>query len=149
MLLNGVGGFSMSAVVRDFMNKQLVYLREGDPAELALRPILDFHITAVPVVDEDHRPVGVVSLRDLADPERRGHRISGPVETISSDATIPLAALKFCDAEVHHLVVVDDAGRAVGMLSALDVIRAFLGVVAKHPKAIENFDQIGPIQPGS
>ena len=140
----------MSAVVRDFMNTQLVYLREGDSAELALHPILKFHITAVPVVDEEHRPVGVISLRDLADPECRGHRVSSPVETISSDATITLAAIKFCDAEVHHLVVVDDAGRAVGMLSTLDVIRALLGVVAKHPKAIENFDQVGPIQqPGS
>jgi CBS-domain-containing membrane protein len=148
MLLDLVGGFTMSAVVRDFMNTQPVYLREGDPAEFALHPILNFHMTAVPVLDHEQRPVGVVSLRDLADPERRGHRMSSPAETISSEATISLAAVKFCDAEEQHLVVVDDAGRAVGMLSALDVIRAFLGV-AKHPKAIEKLDEVGPNQPGS
>ncbi|WP_394842364.1 CBS domain-containing protein [Pendulispora brunnea] len=134
----------MSATVRDFMNPKLVYLREGDPAELALHPILNFGITAVPVVDEDYRPVGIVSLRDLADPQRRGHRVSQPVETISADAPISLAAVALSDADVHHLVVVDDKKRAVGMISTLDVIRAMLGIRAKHPRSITMFDGSEP-----
>lgn len=133
----------MAALVRDFMNSKLVYLREDDPAELALHPILDFGITAVPVVDEEKRPVGVVSLRDLADPKRRGSRVSKTVETIVADATIARAATAMCDAEVHHLVVVDEKGHAVGMISALDVVRAFLGIVPKHPRAIDKFDEQG------
>ena len=58
----------MSVTVRDCMNPKLVYVREGDRADLALQPILDFGITVVPVLDEDHRPVGTVSLRDLVNP---------------------------------------------------------------------------------
>ncbi len=133
----------MAATVRDFMNPKLVYLREGDRAALALQPILDFGITAVPVVDEDHRPVGVVSLRDLVDPKRQSARVSTPVEKIGIDAPIALAARAMTDADVHHLVVVDADGRAAGMLSALDIVRALLGVAAKHPRSIETFD--GPI----
>lgn len=133
----------MTAKVRDFMNPKLVYLREGDRAELALQPILDFGITAVPVLNEDHMPVGVVSLRDLVNPARRGDRITERVESIGVDATVADAARALTDADVHHLVVVDHNGRAAGMLSALDLVRALTGVVAKHPRAIEMFD--GPI----
>jgi CBS-domain-containing membrane protein len=133
----------MTATVRDFMSPKLVYLREGDRAELALKPILDFGITAVPILDEDHRAVGVVSLRDLVDPKRRGARVTEHVESVAIDAPMIEAARLLTDADVHHLVVIGHDGRAVGMLSSLDVVRALLGVAAKHPKAIEAFD--GPV----
>ncbi len=133
----------MTAKVRDFMNPKLVYLREGDRAELALKPILDFGITAVPVLNEDHEPVGVVSLRDLVNPARRGARITEHVESIGVDDTVANAARALTDADVHHLVVVDHNGRAAGMLSALDIVRALTGVTAKHPRAIDNFE--GPL----
>jgi CBS domain-containing protein len=127
----------MNKTVRDFMNPELVYLSEGQREEFALGPILELGITAVPVLDEDHRPVGVVSLRDLVDGHRRGARTTATVETIAIDATIDAAALALTDADVHHLVVVDGSGRAAGMLSAVDIVRAFLGIAPKHPKAIE------------
>jgi len=41
------------------------------------------------------------------------------------------------DANIHHLVVVDDKGHAVGMLSALDIIRASIGAKPKHPSQLE------------
>jgi CBS domain-containing protein len=121
------------------MNPKLVYLSEGNRAEIAVRPILDFGITAVPVLDDDHRPVGIASLRDLVDPKREGARVTERVETIGADMSIPAAAREMIEAGVHHIVVVDEDGRAAGMLSALDVIRALLEVDAKHPKAIEKF----------
>jgi CBS-domain-containing membrane protein len=127
----------MHHIVRDFMSSKLVYLLEGDHVELALQPILDFGITAVPILDEDHRPVGVVSLRDLANSKRRGERVSAPVEKIGIHEPIAIAALRLTDADVHHLVVVDVDGRAAGMISALDVVRALIGVAPKHPRAIE------------
>ena len=50
---------------RDIMNAKLLYIGQGDRLSLARRHILQFGVTAVPVLDETHRPVGVVSLRDL------------------------------------------------------------------------------------
>lgn len=124
------------STVRDYMNRELVYLSAADRPELALGAILDFGLTAVPVLDEeDHRPVGVVSLRDLADPRRAEDRVSKPARTIAMDTPIDTAARALAEAGVHHLVVVDGEGTAVGMLSAADVLRALLSLPPRHPEA--------------
>jgi CBS-domain-containing membrane protein len=128
---------AMTATVRDFMNRKLVYLPEGARPEAARRHILDFGITAVPVVDREHRPVGVVSLRDLADTRVREAQVSEPVHTIGVDERLGAAGRALAEADVHHLVVVDAEGRAVGMLSALDVIRGLLGMAPHHPSTID------------
>ena len=129
----------MNATVRDFMNTEIVYLREGARPDIALRPILDFGITAVPVLDDESRPVGVVSLRDLVAPDETKPRVTEAVVSIRSDAPMSLAARVLVEAGTHHLVVVDEQGRACGMLSALDVVRALTGMPARHPAAIERF----------
>src|SRR5262245_31322457 len=61
------GPCSMNAdgTVANIMNPKLLYIREGDRLALARAQILKFGVTAVPVLDEAHRPVGLVSLRDL------------------------------------------------------------------------------------
>jgi CBS-domain-containing membrane protein len=129
----------MGPTVRECMNTQLVYLRAGDRPRLALQPILEFGITAVPVLDDDERPVGVVSLRDLVDPRRRDALVTEAVATVGADEPIAAGARKLAEAGVHHLVVVDADGRAAGMLSALDVVRALVGMKAPHPPAIDSF----------
>ena len=130
----------MNPRVSDFMNPKLVYLREGDRAEVALKPMLDFGISAVPVLDEGHRPVGVVSLRDLASQPKGAARPTDQVLTIAADATLASAARELAHANVHHLIVIDAEGRAVGMISALDVIRGLIGLDSKHPEPIESFE---------
>ena len=122
------------------MNPKLVYLREGDRAAVALQPILDLGISAVPVVDDDHKPVGIVSLRDLVDPKRQASRMTELVVKIDLDASVVSAARALAEANVHHLVVVDAEGRAAGMISALDIVRALIGLEAKHPNPIESFE---------
>jgi CBS domain-containing protein len=129
----------MNPTVRDFMNTHLVYLREDSRPEIALLPILDFGITAVPVLDAAERPVGMVSLRDLVDPRKREPHVSKPVVTVAIDEPISSAAKRLAEAGVHHVVVLDSEGRAAGMLSAVDIIRALIGLEAKHPKEIDAF----------
>jgi CBS-domain-containing membrane protein len=121
------------------MSPKLVYLEEGVRARTALKFILDFGITAVPVVDALHQPIGVVSLRDLVDPQKADDPVSKPARTINVDESIESAGRALASANVHHLVVVDEKGRAVGMISTIDVIRGLLGIDAAHPKAIERF----------
>lgn len=124
--------------VADIMNPKVLYIREGDRLTLARRKILEFGVTAVPILDDTHRPVGVVSLRDLdKDPERPS--TSGTVVSVRGDASVEDAAKKLADENVHHLVVIDELGVAIGMVSSLDVVRAFVGMPASHPSTFDRY----------
>ena len=124
--------------VGDIMNSKLLYIRDGDRLSLARRQIVEFGVTAVPVLDETHRPVGIVSLRDI---EHDGEVVSskGPVCSVLASDPIEVAARKLAETDFHHLVVIDDKGVAVGMVSATDFVRALLDMPARHPKSFEKF----------
>jgi len=122
--------------VRDIMNAKLLYISQGERLSLARRHILKFGVTAVPVLDETHRPVGVVSLRDL----QRGDdelQLAGTVATVKDTDSVEDGAKKLAATDYHHLVVVDAKGVAVGMVSSVDFMRALLGLEPRHPKAFE------------
>ena len=123
--------------VADIMNPKLLYIREGDRLTMARSKIIEFGVTAIPILDEDHQPVGVVSLRDL---DSVGHvEPSSPVQVVKSSATLEEGARRLVDSGMHHLVVVDDDGLAVGMVSAVDFVRAFIGEATTHPAAFAAF----------
>ena len=88
---------------------------------------------SVVVVDADGRPVGVLTARDAArclamDAAAGGlplaQVMSQPVLGISTRATLNEAADRLLALKVRHLVVLDDAGALVGMLSGHDLARA-------------------------
>ena len=137
--------------VDQIMSQNLLYLREGERTELALPHIVAFGVTAVPVLDAAHRPVGVVSLHDVVadrlvapsprardDREERVAPRALPL-TVRADARVEDAARLLAERGGHQLVVVDAAGRAVGMVSALDLLRALVGVAPSHPAELERF----------
>lgn len=109
-------------------------------------------ISAVPVIDEEGRPVGVISEGDLLPKEAEFaalHRgawvdarhpvrdlrrveavgaadlMSSPVVTITPDASVALAARRMRDARVKRLIVVGPDGRAMGLISRADIIAVF------------------------
>lgn len=51
--------------VRDLMSDAVVRVQRGTPFKEIAHLLLEYDITAVPVVDEENRPVGVVSEADL------------------------------------------------------------------------------------
>lgn len=50
--------------------------------------------------------------------------MTSPVETISQQSNLVVAARKLVDRRYHHLPVVDESGTAIGMLSTKDFVRA-------------------------
>ena len=58
-----------------------------------------------------------------------------PVEAGVGEAARRLARTRY-----HRLIVVDGGGRAVGMVSALDVIRGLLGLPTPHPASFPHLD---------
>ncbi len=125
------------ATVKDIMNPKLLYIRDGDRVALARRHILEFGITAVPILDETHRPVGIVSLRDLAGDDGDTFEPKGTVMCALENDPIEVAAKKLAESPYHHLVVVDDKGVAVGMVSAVDFLRSLLNLPPRHPEKFE------------
>jgi CBS-domain-containing membrane protein len=120
----------------------------------------DRGIGAVPVVDADGVPLGILSamdvLRGIEDgtnavdarpgrgrvhPRRRMIAISGlsardamtpVVQALTTGATMARAALLMACERVHHVLVLDDRGALVGLVSSLDVARWSATLARRH-----------------
>jgi len=94
-------------------------------------------ITGLPVVDLAGRLVGVISQTDLlylAVPSiqalirqhtsgiRVGEIMSSPPVTVDAMATLRDAARRMQEERLHRLVAVDEHGRPIGVLSAMDFV---------------------------
>lgn len=65
-----------------------------------------------------------------------------PADCVSIGSTIEAAAERMARGDRHHLVVVDSAGAAVGMLSTLDLLRALVDAPARHPAPFPHRDPL-------
>jgi CBS domain-containing protein len=130
--------------VADIMTDQLVVLDMRMSLETASRILAERHISGAPVVSSTGRPIGVVTTRDLADP--RHHVPEATVETAMTKviyAVRPsdpaMAAVRLMVAEdIHRVVVVDDeSGQLVGIVTAMDVLRAIVRGEPEEGVALE------------
>jgi CBS domain-containing protein len=134
----------MALRVSEIMNAELFSVGSEDQLDMALRAVLLLGITGVPVLDEDGKPLGLVSLRDLvADRPGStvGERMTQPPATVPAEAPIGAAARILAGTRYHRLIVVDEDGRAVGMVSSVDIIRGLLGLPAQHPASFPHLDR--------
>lgn len=132
---------AMASRIDEIMNRELLAVVPETPL-LAIRELLStFAIGAVPVVDEQRRPIGMVTIGAVLDARgTAGERMSRPAVCVEGSTSVESAARHLAVADAHHLVVVDSAGVAVGIVSVLDVLRALLGIAAHHPAAFPHWD---------
>jgi CBS domain-containing protein len=133
----------MAVRVSEIMNRELFYVHPEQPAEVVLEDILALGVTGTPVVDGEGQPIGVVSVRDLANAPvgaRTRDRMTSPAAVVTEDTFIADAARRIAETGYHRLVVVGEGGRAVGIVSALDIVRGLVGFPARHPAAFPHFD---------
>lgn len=140
--------------VVSLMTREVVKVDGGTPFKEVVAILADGAFSAVPVVDTDGRPVGVVSEADLLPKEeyrggtepgpsvfarrdtrqrwRQAHGTTAadvmttPVITIGPDEPASAAARKLAVEGVRRLFVVDADGRLVGVLSRRDLLKVFL-----------------------
>jgi CBS domain-containing protein len=142
----------LNRLVADLMTTAVVRVRrETGFKDIALQ-LAEHDITAVPVVDDQDRPVGVISEADLLRRQARrpgadgrppaadlppgesdGPRAStaegmmtSPAVTARPQWSAVEAARAMARHRVKRLPVVDDAGRLVGIVSRGDLLRIFL-----------------------
>jgi CBS domain-containing protein len=133
----------MAARVAEIMNHELFSVGPGDSAGDVLALLLAYGVTAAPVLDDARRPVGFVALRDLVDAPAGAHvlsRMNAPADVVPMHATIREAAGIMTERSRHHLVCVDDDGRAVGFVGALDIMRGLVGAPVPHPGSFAHYD---------
>ncbi|MFD7438240.1 CBS domain-containing protein [Streptomyces sp. NPDC059861] len=135
--------------VRDLMSGAVVRVQGGTPFKEIAHLLQEYDITAVPVVDDEDRPVGVVSEADLL------HKIWGgqdddaaepsvrrrPDKALATDAAGLMTSPAVCAREdwsvveaarvmarhgIKRLLVVDDERRLIGVVSRSDLLRVFL-----------------------
>jgi len=91
-------------------------------------------VHALPVVDEQDQPLGILTSSDLVDALPATlpvHRVmTRAVVEVPPDADPEAAAQAMVNHRIHHLLVTDK-GRLVGILSALDL----LGLVRTQSKS--------------
>ncbi|WP_314614947.1 CBS domain-containing protein [Streptomyces stackebrandtii] len=119
--------------VADLMTPTAVSVVPGTTFKEIARLLDEFDITAVCVVDESNRPLGVVSEADLvrrraagAVLDTAGALMSSPAVVARPEWSVVRAARVMDRASVKRLPVVDDDGRLVGVLSRSDLVQLFL-----------------------
>ncbi|MDT9691262.1 CBS domain-containing protein [Streptomyces sp. P9(2023)] len=119
--------------VADLMTPTAVAVQPGTPFKEIARLLDEYGITAVPVVDEADRPIGVVSEADLLrrhtakdGPSTAGAMMSSPVVVARPSWTAVEAARLMERHRVKRLPVVDADGRLIGVLSRSDLLQLFL-----------------------
>ncbi len=60
-----------------------------------------------------------------------GEHMTPSVQTISESAPIMNAARAMCGAHIHRLVVADEQGRPVGIVSTLDLVAAMVAAIGE------------------
>ncbi|MCD7442293.1 CBS domain-containing protein [Streptomyces lincolnensis] len=137
--------------VSDVMSRTVVALRSDTPFKDIVKAVERWGISALPVVDDGHHVVGVVSEADLlpkeefrdGDPDRyaRLRRLSdlakagartaeelmtAPAVTARANETLAQAARTMARCGVKRLPVVDADGVLKGIVSRSDLLKVFL-----------------------
>ncbi|HEV2027965.1 MAG TPA: CBS domain-containing protein [Candidatus Dormibacteraeota bacterium] len=139
--------------VSDVMTRHVHVASPLTPFKLLVRLIEENRVSAIPIVDQQGKPVGIVSetdlllkqirpglesARDLLHVGKRRHQrakalgtvaldvMTSPAITVASDTGLGDAARMMQDKNLRRLVVVDEGDRIAGIVSRSDVLKVFL-----------------------
>ncbi len=134
----------MAKYVQEIINPQLFFLGARAAASTARGCMVTLGISGIPILDDHGVPVGFVSMRDVAGVEDGPVKkvMSTPVKTVPGSATVEAAALLLAETGLHRLVAVDEGGRALGVVSSIDVIRGLIGAPIRFPERFHHRDPV-------
>src|SRR5713101_5915054 len=124
-----------------------VTIRPDRPVSEALRVMERFHISGVPVVDEDGHLVGIITNRDLRFETRFDIPVSDvmtkqPLVTVPVGTTLQQAKAVLQKHRIEKLLVVDHDKRIKGLITVKDIQKAI-----KYPTAAK--DDLGRLRVGA
>ena len=126
----------VTTIAKDIMATELVNATENTTIEEALKILVNYKITGLPVVDAKGKMMGVLSeydiLKQLASGKKHGNDVfqkkiefSRKVDAIIE--TTPLSKImdEFVETRYRRLPVIDKKGKLVGIITRRDLMRVF------------------------
>ena len=128
----------MNAKVRDLMTESVITVESDATIDRVRRILQRNKVGALPVVDPDGQPVGIVSATDLVPSLEGDSRVSAimteKVYTVPKYDDVSVAARIMRNHKIHRLVVTHEH-RVVGMITTFDLLELVQGHrwVPKNP----------------
>ncbi len=118
--------------IRDLLEfkNPLIYATLDESLESALSKMVNYNVGAIPVLDKDFKPLGIITEKDflklsLKDLKRPLKELAlKEVITIKAKDPLTKGVELFRKHQIRHLVVVDDSGRAINVLSQRDFVQS-------------------------
>ena len=139
----------MKTTVQEIMTTRVIWVKKDATFREMAVALRDHRVSAFPVVDDDHKVIGVVSEADMLTKEAlddepgvlagilhrkdqakargvtAGDLMTATVVAVRPDDTVEHAARLMYDRRVKRLPVTDADGRLVGIISRADVLSVF------------------------
>jgi acetoin utilization protein AcuB len=137
-------------LVKDYMSSEVIWANDSDGLRQTFYRMRERSIRHMPVLGRSEELVGIISDRDLRRPDwvddeenvahyyilDNSHKVHGamtaPVKTVHANQPIGEALKLLLEHRFGALPVVDDDDKLVGMLSAVDLLRAFKDTLEKE-----------------
>ena len=123
----------MTLSVSDTMTKKLEFIEATASVQETARKMRDTNVSSLLIVDNEGKPLGLVTERDLArkvcindvytSKITNKEIMSSPIITINSKSSASEAVDLMLRNNIRHLIVVDESrtNRPVGMITPLDL----------------------------
>ena len=128
--LSRIDSFPYRHRVADIMHAPLASVSTRTPVVEAAGQMARLGVSSLVAVDSDGLPIGIVTERDMVRAfsinvggGAVGDIMSAPVITIPEDVFMFVAMGRMERRDLRHLVVVDELGRAVGMLTSRALLK--------------------------
>ncbi|MEO8845229.1 MAG: CBS domain-containing protein [Kofleriaceae bacterium] len=112
--------------ITDIMTKATITASATALPEEVAALMIDHHISCVPIVDSEGRPIGIITKLDLIEsPGRKTARelMMPHAMSLTIRDTLANAATLMTHEGFHHVLVLDDHKHLVGVVSTFDITR--------------------------
>ena len=126
--------------IKELIRDGVISCKSTDPITCAVAKMYMNNVGSVLIIDEDEKPVGIFTERDLVRVVAEGISLDTPLMkvmsrkliTANTSESVISAAMKMIENNIRHLPVVEE-GKAVGMVSIRDLVRALMAQELAYP----------------
>lgn len=150
---------SLHTPLHQLLKRGVVSCAPDTPLQKALQTMHDERVGSMVVIDEAHRPVGLITLHDLISrvvlprlslDEPIATVMTPDVVSLSAEQPASEAALLMTRHGFRHLCLIDDGGRLIGVISERDLFslqRVGLVNLSQSINRAENIDTLVRLEP--